>query len=81
MKNENIDLEYEQAKKSLFTDWLKFFENNELQTMLVVIVILFLLRVTDVMTVEGFERGILTAIISGFGADGLNKLTNMNRGD
>jgi len=76
-----IDVEYNQARKRFFLDWLKFFSNDELQTMLVVMLVLFFLKLGEVITVGGFERGLMTAIAFGFSADGLNKLTNMNRGD
>ena len=78
---EKSNAEYEIARKNFLTDWLRFFENDELQTMLVVMLVLFFLKLGDVITTEGFEKGLMTAIAFGFSADGLNKLTNMNRGD
>lgn len=75
------DVEYEVAKKQFLIDTLKFFSNADLLTMVVVILILLGLRLGDVITTTGFERSLLTAIISGFSADGLNNLTNLKRGD
>lgn len=71
----DVDREYQIAKKRFLTDWLKFFSNDELQTMLVVMLILFMLRLGDIISIGGFEKALMTAIAFGFSADGLNKLT------
>jgi len=72
---EKAEENYLVERKKLLTDWLRFFQNDELQTMLVVIVILTLLHWGEVITTGGLEKALMTAIAFGFSADGLNKLT------
>lgn len=73
---EELELEYSKAKKGFVVDWLQFLQNDELQTMIFIMVLLVALRLTGLLDPTKFEEVLMVLFTSGFLADGLNKITN-----
>lgn len=75
-REQDIELEYLQAKKGFVIDWLRFLQNDELQMMIFILLILVGLRFADLLNPDKFEEVLMVLFTSGFIADGMNKLTN-----
>lgn len=75
-REQDIELEYLQAKKGFVIDWLHFLQNDELQMMIFILLILVGLRFAGLLNPDKFEEVLMVLFTSGFIADGMNKLTN-----